>query len=246
MKTLDQLYNGFYLEEMCENTRISNWKTPLRVAPIKRVSKYENLEIDYEHFAFAEKNESWEIEYFHWLKNFLRIEKSDFPPVFIFDNHNHAPVFRHYTMKQQNKEAPILIHVDQHSDCWENKGKLEIDRDEYGLEKVFHFCNEKCNVGNFIPPAIESWIISDHIQIRSTTALQNLEIDENQNFILDIDLDFCLDWIDRDKVNRETVKLLKDKFDEIWKYALWITIATSPYFLNQELAIQIIEELLIK
>ena len=95
MKTLDQLYNGFYLEEMCENTRISNWKTPLRVAPVKRVSKYENLEIDYEHFAFVEKNESWEIEYFHWLKNFLRIEKSDFPPVFIFDNHNHATTFRY-------------------------------------------------------------------------------------------------------------------------------------------------------
>jgi hypothetical protein len=93
---------------------------------------------------------------------------------------------------------------------------------------------------------LESGIISNQIQIRSTTALQSFEIDESQNFILDIDLDFCLDWIDRNKINQESVKLLKNKFDEIWKYVLWITIATSPYFLNQELAIKIVEELLTK
>jgi hypothetical protein len=73
-----------------------------------------------------------------------------------------------------------------------------------------------------------------------------LKIDKNQNYILDIDLDFCLDWVNRNKINQETVKLLKDKFDEIWKSALWITIATSPYFLDQELAIKIVEELLAK
>ena len=63
---------------------------------------------------------------------------------------------------------------------------------------------------------------------------------------MDIDLDFCLGWTDRNKVNQETVGLLKDKFDKIWKYALWITIATSPFFLDQELAIKIVEELLTK
>ena len=111
---------------------------------------------------------------------------------------------------------------------------------------IFRFWNEKCNVGNFITPAIESGIIRNQIQIRSSTALKNLKINKNQNFILDIDLDFCLDWIERNKINNEAVNLLKNKFDEIWKYALCITIATSPYFLNQELAIKIIEELLTK
>jgi hypothetical protein len=101
-------------------------------------------------------------------------------------------------------------------------------------------------VGNFIPPALKSKIITNQIQIRSTTTLQTLKIDKNQNFILDIDLDYCLDWINKNKVNEGTVRLLKNKFDEIWKYALWITIATSPYFLNQELAIKIVEGLLTK
>ena len=57
MKTIEQLYTGFCLDKMCENTRISNCQTPLRVAPIKKVNKYESLKIDYEHFSFAEKDE---------------------------------------------------------------------------------------------------------------------------------------------------------------------------------------------
>lgn len=241
MKTIEQFYNGFYLNKESANSQISNCQTPLRVAPIKKVDKYENLEIDYEHFAFSEND-----EYFHWLKNFLWIEKSNFPPIIIFDNHNHSIVSRYniiYSKKINNAE---LVHIDQHSDNRENKHHLKLNRKEDELEKVFLFWNEKCNVWNFIPPALESKIITSQIQIRSTAALQSFEIDESQNFILDIDLDFCLGWIDRNKVNQETVGLLKDKFDKIWKYALWITIATSPFFLDQELAIKIVEELLTK
>jgi hypothetical protein len=58
MKTIEQLYRGFYLNSESANSQISNCQNPLRVAPIKKVNNYENLEIDYEHFAFAEKNEN--------------------------------------------------------------------------------------------------------------------------------------------------------------------------------------------
>jgi len=239
MKTLEKLYSGFYLNEESANSQISGCKSSLRVAQIKKVNKYENLYIDNEHFSFSEKS-----EYFHWLKNFLWIEKSGLSPIFIFDNHNHSIVFRYNIIYSKRINNMELIHIDQHSDCRENENHLELNRKENELEKVFKFWNEKCNVGNFIPPALECWIISNQTQIRSTAALKQLETNKNQNFILDIDLDFCLDWINKNKVNQETVKLLKNKFDKIWKYALWITIATSPYFLNQELAIKIVEELL--
>ena len=244
MKTIEQLYNWFYLNKESANSQISNCTTPLRVAPIKGVNNYENLEIDYEHFAFAEKNKNWKIEYFHWLKNFLLIEKSNFPPVFIFDNHNHAIVFRYNIIFSNRIQDIKLIHIDQHSDCWENKNHLELNWNNNELEKVFRFWNEKCSVWNFIPPAIESWIISNQIQIRSTTTLQNLEINKNQTFILDIDLDFCLDWIDRNKINKEAVKILKDKFDKFWKNALCITVATSPYFLDQNISVKTLRQLL--
>lgn len=246
MKTLEQLYNWFFLDTTCANAKITNCDKFLRVAPLKKIDNYTEIQIEENNFAFAEKNGNWEIEYFHGLKRFLRIEKNKLPQIFIFDNHNHAPVFWYYYIKKSNTNSQTLIHIDQHSDCWENKGILELRNNEYDLEKVFHFYNEKCNVGNFIPPSLQSWIICDQIQIRSITALQNLEIEKNQKFILDIDLDFCLKWIDRKQIDKESVKLLKEKFDEISELASCITIATSPYFLNQEIAKKIIEELLNK
>ena len=244
MKTLEQLYNGFYLGKESANSQISNWTTPLWIAPLKKLDNYEKLEIDREHFAFAEKNENWKIEYFHGLKNFLWIQESDSSPIFIFDNHNHAIVFRYNIIYSQNTNDAKLIHIDQHSDCWENKNHLELNRKENELEKVFRFWNQKCNVWNFIPPALESWIITEQRQIRSVTALENLEINKNQNFILDIDLDFCLSGIDRDRLDNQAIKELKNKFDELSKHTLCTTIATSPYFLNQEKAISIVEMLL--
>lgn len=241
MKTLEKLYAGFYLNKEFANSKISNWRTPLRVAPIKKTNSYENLEIDHEHFAFAEKN-----EYFHGLKNFLWIEKENVPPIFIFDNHNHATLFRYHIICSKKIKNAELIHIDQHSDNRENKNHLKLNRKENELEKVFKFCNEKCNVWNFIPPAIESWIIPNQVQIRSTTSLKKLKTNKNKPFILDIDLDFCLNWVNRKKINKDTVESLKNKFNEIWNSSLWITIATSPYFLDQDLAIKIIEELFIK
>lgn len=245
MKTLEQLYNWFFLDTTCANAKITNCNKFLRVAPIEKVDNYQDLAIEENNFAFAEKNGNWKMEYFHGLRNFLWVETANFPPIFIFDNHNHAPIFRYYKIKELNSNPPTLIHIDQHSDCRENKEKLELNN-KYDLENIFHFYNEKCNVGNFIPPSLNSWIISDQIQIRSINALKTLTIEKNQNFILDIDLDFCLNWIDRNEVDQEAIKTLKEKFNEIWKYALCITIATSPYFLNQKVAIKIIENLLDK
>lgn len=246
MKTLEQLYNWFYLNNRSGNSLISNCEIPLRVAPIRKVNNYKNPEIDNKHFAFAEKNKKWEIEYFHGLKNFLWIENKKLPPIFIFDNHNHALIFRYNIIYNKNFKNIELIHIDQHSDCRENKNYLELNLKDNELEKVFKFWNVKCNVGNFIPPAIKSWIISNQTQIRSTTALQNLKSQKKQNFILDIDLDFCLEWTNKDKIDKKALNILKDKFNEIWQHAIWITIATSPYFLDQESAIKIIKELFVK
>ncbi len=238
MKTIEQLYRGFYLNSESANSQISNCQNPLRVAPIKKVNNYENLEIDYEHFAFAEKNENWKLEYFHGLKNFLRVEKSDFPPIFIFDNHNHAITFRYniiYTKKIKNAE---LIHIDQHSDCWKNKNHLELNWNENELEKVFEFWNEKCNVWNFILPAIELWLINTVEQINTEYKLLNFQTDKN-NIILDVDLDFRAPEMGIEK-HLKTIEKIK----ELISKSNIVTIATSPYFLDQKVAISIIDGLL--
>jgi len=246
MGELQQLYNWFYLDALCANTQISNCSFPLWVAPIEKKDNYGPLEIDYTHFAFAEKNICWDIEYFHWLKNFLLIENPHHAPIFIFDNHNHALPFWYMisdNLKKTEEKIPRLIHIDQHSDCWENLNKLYISWEDDEMEKVFNFSNKKCNVGNFIPPALNSWIISTQTQVRSISALQNLFLHIKEPFILDIDLDFCLNWTSRNKIDENHVNILKAKYDYLSKYASGISIATSPYFLDQNLAISIINKL---
>lgn len=244
MKNIYQLYNWFFLSSKCANTQISNCSNKLRVAPIKKCHKYEKLEIDSNHFAFAEKNKDSNIEFFHWLMNFLCIEKQGMPPIYIFDNHNHAITFWYNTIYSQKNKHANLIHIDQHSDCRENKNNLKLNWNKNELNSVFNFCNKKCNVWNFILPAIKSWIISNQIQIRSTTALQNLKINKKENLILDIDLDFCLSWITRNKINQESIKILKNTFNGLRKHTICTTIATSPYFLDQKVAINTIETIL--
>lgn len=246
MDTLVQLYNWFYLDQTCENTKISNCKNNLWVAPIKYQNSHEWLKINDSKYAFAEKNKDGNVEYFHGLNRFLVIEKENTPPMFIFDNHNHAPVFWYFTIKQYYSYATTLIHIDQHSDSRENANELNLDIEKDELDKVFHFYNEKCNVWNFITPSLQSWLISSQIQVRSISALQKLTIKNGRPYILDIDLDFCLKWINRNKIDDEIINILKNKFDELYNSMLCITIATSPYFLNQDLAIDIINTILSK
>lgn len=78
MKTLQQLYNWFFLDTTCANAEISNCKKFLRVAPLEKVGCYNWIWIDKKNFVFAEKNYDWEIEYFHGLKTFygLKIQTS--------------------------------------------------------------------------------------------------------------------------------------------------------------------------
>ena len=68
MKTLQELYNWFFLDTTCANIKISNCKKFLRVAPIEKIDNYKRLEVEKGNFAFAEKNTNWETEYFYGLK----------------------------------------------------------------------------------------------------------------------------------------------------------------------------------
>ena len=243
MESLEKYYHWFFLLPDAANCKLGKWNENLRVAPVKKTTIYNQIWVDIEHVAFAEKNIKWDVEYFHWLKEFLWINCKSTSPIFICDNHNHALSFRYqcaYNHKLIWKNI-TLIHIDQHSDCRENNYEININ---WWHNSVFNFVNNNCHVWNFIPPAIKSWLISKQIQIRSSDSLKHLELDNNIDFILDIDLDFCLSGIDRSKIDNELVIELKKIFNELSSRALCISIATSPYFLDQITAIKLIEYLL--
>jgi len=177
-----------------------------------------------------------------WLKYFIQTTHKGIP-TYIVDNHNHALFFRYRHTKQfENKEniKPfVVLHIDQHADTKDNKNSFNA---KYSLpQEVFGFTNYACNVGNFLTSAKDAGIIEEIIQIRSEYALQNIQTLDfhNYNYILDIDLDFW-EWKTPQEIESdfEIIKKLLDK-------SCLITIATSPYFMDQKQAIAFIKILLI-
>jgi hypothetical protein len=145
-----------------------------------------------------------------------------------------------------------VIHIDQHADTKENKNifspmclplQREVAKPEGFLKEndksIKSFVNEKTNVGNFITAGLNNKIIDEVLQIRSEHALHNMEALDfhNYNYILDIDIDFREQKTDKEiKSDFEIIKKLLDK-------VCLITIATSPYFMDQKKAIEIIKKI---
>ena len=173
-----------------------------------------------------------------WLKHFLQIEYKGIP-TYIFDNHNHALFFRYrYTKQFENTKPFVVIHIDQHADTKENKNSFNAAH--ASPQEVWNFTNYGCNVGNFLTSAKDAWIIEEIIQVRSQYALHNIEALDfhTYNYILDIDVDF------REQKSEEEVKHDSKIINKIIDNVCLITIATSPYFMNQKKAIEIIRIIL--
>jgi len=160
-------------------------------------------------------------------------------PTYIFDNHNHALFFRYRYSKQFEDTKPfVVIHIDQHADTKENKNSFKATH--ASPQDVINFTNYGCNVGNFLTSAKEAWIIEEIIQVRSQHTLDNMEALDfhTYNYILDIDVDFREQKTDEEM--EADFKIIRKIVDN----ACLITIATSPYFMDQKKAIEIIRTIL--
>lgn len=172
------------------------------------------------------------------LKYFLQTTFHD-TPVYIVDNHNHALSFRHKHFNTSTFQPFNIIHIDQHSDIKPNSNVFLIPDSWFPIPKVEDFVNEKTNVGNFITAAINSWIVNEVIQVRTDYSLQQLQAASSklQAFILDIDIDFRQDK----EMTVSDIAIIQ----ELMKKAELVTIATSPYFIDQARAIKLVKRLLI-
>jgi len=175
-----------------------------------------------------------------WLKNFYRINWKN-KDIILFDNHNHAFYFW-YEARQAwiIKDWSTLIHIDEHADTRDNNKHL-MKPDSLDLDKVFDFTNNILNVWDYIIPAKQEGIIWDIIQVRNTSNLENyLNIKDNLSWdiILNLDLDFFqpdLDFID--------YELKKKVVLDAAEKASIITVSTSPFFIDQELAIKVFKDI---
>ncbi len=235
---LQSLYNGFFLSDARGNNAFSfdqRENRRLWVAPLQGGSPGD-LKIGTQ-TVFSEVEEGIEINR-PGLEHFLYLSRGG-KDIFIFDNHNHAFFFWMAGIKYQRFAAGLpLIHIDQHSDMRTPElppPPLRLD-ETLVLQPVFEYTNYVLNVGNFIQPALQSGVFSS---VEIVDGVSTLRQEVAPPYVLDIDLDIFapeMNYIDEDwKVERIRACLPGAQF---------ITMATSPYFIDQERAIRFVHRLL--
>lgn len=162
----------------------------------------------------------------------------------LVDNHNHVMYFWYLARKQGIiSDNTLVYHVDEHADTrdpWE----YLLKPDSFDLNQVFEYTNFFLNVGNYIIPAEKEWLVWKTVQIRSDNALDEYiqggyyQYEQERNIILNLDLDFFepeLDFIDYEK-KKQVILDIAQKAD-------YITVCTSPYFIDQQRAIEVFKDI---
>lgn len=225
-------YTGFYIDKPTGNNIFSYEERENKKIYVPKLIEgtLDDVCIG-ENIVFNEIDEDIEVKAIG-LKNMVEYHVND-KDVYIFDNHNHALYFWIKSLKRDKfTKGCKLVHIDQHKDMREPENyNVEIDN----IDDVFRYTNEVLNVGNFIQPALKHNIFSEAIIIDSS---YGFELDIEGEFVLDIDLDIFsedMSYISYDlRVNRIRELIAKSKV---------ITIASSPFFIDQEYAIKVLKEL---
>lgn len=224
-------YNSsFHISKKVGNNAFSykKRKNPKLFVPSLIAGSVEDLQIG-DKTAFEDFDENGILQSCMGLKNFIEFNWNDVPTI-VFDNHNHAFYFwfRAFTQGILKKNA-TLIHVDQHKDTRmppkNFTGKT--------LKEAFLYTNEVLNVGNYILPAKECGIIDEIEFIMGESDLEKKRYMKTQNKILNIDLDFFapeMSYIDFNKSKKYILEHIKT--------ANLVTIAASPFFIDQNRALK--------
>lgn len=225
-------YIGFYIDEPIGNNVFSyEERSNKKIYVPKLIEGTLDDVVVGDEVVFNEIDENIEIKA-KGLKNMVKYNIKD-KDIYIFDNHNHALYFWIKSLKLNNfNKGCKLVHIDQHKDMREPEN---YDVDMENIDDVFRYTNEVLNVGNFIQPALKHSIFSEVIIIDSSYGF-NLDI--QGEFVLDIDLDIFskdMEYISYD--------LRINKIKELIEKAKVITIASSPFFIEQEYSIKVLKEL---
>jgi len=230
-------FTGFFLDQEAENVKITGAEHSLRVAPLRQFQTFQEalpflkIQDDPQKPALAEKNTNGEREYFYGLESFIQVQ-SDSSSFFFFDNHNHALFFRAEYLAQHPWNYSV-IHLDQHSDMNPCDKKIQ----QTDLKSRFSFAENKTHVGNFIQPALQNGLISSVELVLTEYRLKEIVSQLPESYLLDIDLDFRapeMGYRFQDHLSYLRVLL---------QHAKAVTVATSPYFLDQWLALKMIKQL---
>lgn len=238
IRTLQKYYNGFFIDRPAGNNAFSHGRRENKQIYVPPIIKggIRDLAVG-EKIVFSEIGEGGVEINTKGLKSFVYLQHHG-KDVFIFDNHNHAFFFWAYALKL----GPIglgstLVHVDQHRDTRKPARYFTFsDPKAIDLKAAFEYTNFELNVGNFIKPALAANIFTKLEVIDSRSAFTQSFDD---GIVLDIDLDiFCDDMA----YIEEDYKI--EKIKQYLQSASLVTMATSPFFMEQSRAINLAKLLL--
>ena len=231
IQSLQKFYCGFEITEATGNNAFSYSLRKNKSIWVPRLIEGTLADVESgEKIVFSEIEDGIEKNR-HGLRKFVYFPFQG-KDVFIFDNHNHAFFFWFAGYLQGKiKAGQLLIHIDQHSDmrapAEEQPFVLAPKPD---LKTVFNYTNYVLNVGNFIRPALNAGLFS---AVRIVDSTARFEQPVPAHFVLDIDLDIF---------SKEMAYLADTmKINKIRRYieqASFITIATSPFFIDQQTAFE--------
>ena len=219
----------------------------LFVPKLKKINTFDDMQLrekNSEKITFEEFDFDGNLQTCYGLENLYECEWKG-KKIFLVDNHNHVFYFwylaRNLGIISDNS---LLYHIDEHADTRDPWDYI-MKPDSFDLQKIFEYTNFYLNVGNYIIPAEKEWLVSQTVQIRSQEALEKYNAwvfshleNSSKHIILNLDLDFFepeLDFID--------YNLKKQVILEIAEKASIITVCTSPYFIDQERALEVFRDL---
>jgi len=157
-------------------------------------------------------------------------------PIYIFDNHNHAFYAWCEAMKMNWVEkGSTLIHMDEHYDDQE-PSNYRVDIDE--LADVWRYTNEELQIATYIMPAIKKGLLRDCLNYVESREF-GVRSSEFEDCVVNLDIDIFhqdmshISWFEKMTVLKKYLSKTK-----------LMTIATSPHFMDQKVAISQIKKII--
>lgn len=167
--------------------------------------------------------------------------------LYIIDNHNHAFAmwwrsYRDWKISRGNH----LIHIDQHSDYAEPQVYMNNDFPTFDIKDISQlqidtYTNEVLTIASFIKPALACGFCISYEMVLTEYSLLHYWIPLQSSLIVDIDLDFRAPEMsiqEYDKTLNQVRKIIS--LPQVW----CITIATSPTYILQERALEILHDIM--
>lgn len=161
----------------------------------------------------------------------------DYPvPIYIFDNHNHVFYAWSEALKMGwFRSGATLVHMDEHFDASEPPN-IAVDLDD--VRDVWRYTNEVLQIATYIKPALHLGIFKECLSYVESADF-DMRNEGSSDIVLNLDIDVFhpdmshISW-------QQKIDVLKHYLPR----AKLISIATSPYFIDQQKAIELVKRLL--